>query len=197
MKYGGVLLVLSAVLAIGLIVWRETPSPEPAAAPAVVAVEASRSEVTNVSSTSRAQPDTSASLPARRKVPATTPSNNEPPPVPEYDLDQAMTMMRQSAEQGDPRQPDIAPPIVITPPSNATESPDLEASAERETRQDRAAVAAYAQILKQLPELRARVAQAQADKSRTPADYQEAQEALDQLERMRERLAREHPELLP
>jgi len=196
MKHAGVLLLLSLILVIGLIARRETQSPEPASVPAVGAGEVASHEGTEVSSTRHADPNTSTSRSARQKAPATTSSNNEPPPVPEYDLDQAMTMMRQSAEQGDARQPEMAPRTVTTP-SDATDSPALETSAERETRQDRAAIAAYAQILRQLPELRARVAQAELNKSRTPEEYQEAKQALDQLEQLRERLAREHPELLP
>lgn len=114
----------------------------------------------------------------------------------EYDVDQAMAMMRQSVAQGDPRQPELAPRVAVVPPS-ATELTDPQRYVERETRHDRAAIAAYAQILRQLPALRARVAQAQTDPSRTTEDYREAQEALEQLEQMRERLAREQPGLLP
>ena len=123
--------------------------------------------------------------------------DQEPAPVPEYDLRQAMAMMQESAARGDPRQPELIPRAAEIVPPDAVQPPDPQRYAERETRQDRAAIAAYAQILQQLPVLRARVAQARTDPRRSTQDYQQAKEALEQLEQMRARLAHEHPELLP
>ena len=194
MKSGVALLICALLVALWLVSFDGTGSNEPISKPAVPTAPVSKPTAISPAPVTRASASTPTS--ARSTVVTTVPSNEEPAPIAEYDLDQAMAMMRQSVAQGDPRQPELAPRVADAPPS-ATELTDPQRYAESEARHARAAIAAYAQILRQLPALRARVAQAQTDPSRSAEDYRQAKEALEQLEQMRERLVREQPGLLP
>jgi hypothetical protein len=100
------------------------------------------------------------------------------------------------AEHGDSRQPALAQKKTpeSVPSAEVLSSPVK--YAEYEAKQNRSLISVYASVLQQLPTLRERVNRGAHDPSISAAEYQQAVEALEQLEVMRARLAIEQPQLL-
>jgi len=115
-------------------------------------------------------------------------------PMTPHSIESAMDSMRQGLAGGDDRTPPLREPQETEQPT-LEELNDPELYQEYELRQTmNKASAYYSSVAKELPELRAKIAQAKQDGSRTDEEIQEAEEALQKLEQLKSELESGLPE---
>ncbi|CBL46993.1 Hypothetical protein HDN1F_34100 [gamma proteobacterium HdN1] len=116
------------------------------------------------------------------------------PPAQTPKLESALNNMRQSLSEGDARTPELAPDLEREKPSAAALE-DPAAYADYEATQAHTTASAWMQAFQKIPELRARIDAAKAAGDKSDEEIAEAEDALVELEKMRDELKRENPEL--
>jgi hypothetical protein len=102
----------------------------------------------------------------------------------------ALEMLRQSSQYGDPRTPEIdpAPPVRIwTPDANTLNSPEEYAKQQKKAREKNIANVSAA-FQSRIIKIENKIAEAELNATRTPAEIDEAAEALEEMVKLNKQL---------
>ncbi|TRX73834.1 hypothetical protein [Pseudomonas mangiferae] len=140
------------------------------------------------------------SAPARPAAPTVRPAPAAPPeadgPAPTLSAEEAQVLMQVMAERGDPRSPALGG-LEPRRPAPAAALDDPRAYSAFEAEAERRQAQAYLDGIREIPAIRERIEDAAQSGERDAAQLDEARAALQQLEMLRDSLARDAPGLLP
>ncbi|MCJ8169355.1 hypothetical protein [Atopomonas sediminilitoris] len=178
---------------VGAVLWWY---PQPAAPQAVV--PASNMPVPTVGGVSTGPKAVATNVDAFSLSPAPqapTPAQDSPEATP-LSPAEAITLMQVMAEQGDPRSPALLQSAPRALPS-AAQLADPQQYSDYEQQQLDDLLRSYTGIVKDIPQIKQRIDQAEQLGERTPEEIREARLAVEQLSAMQARLQQEKPSLLP